>query len=75
MLYEVITHYSLLTTKKMARTITEISNSMIDDVQKNEHLKNILTSDSKTAVWRNIIYVITSYSIHYTKLYEGLLKT
>jgi len=42
----------------MARTITEISNSMIDDVQKNEHLKNILTSDSKTAVWRNIIYIV-----------------
>lgn len=42
----------------MARTITEIQQSIIDNVQANATLSPLLTSTSKTAVWRLFAYIV-----------------
>jgi hypothetical protein len=42
----------------MARTITEIQNEIIGRVQVNATLSPLLTSTSKTAIWREITFVV-----------------
>jgi len=41
----------------MARTVAEIQQSMIDNIQSDTHLSTQLTSTSKTAIWRLLTYI------------------
>ncbi|GAF06019.1 hypothetical protein [Saccharicrinis fermentans] len=47
----------------MARNITEIQQGIIDNVQSDEALSEVLTSESKTALWRlfSYIFAVASY--------------
>lgn len=53
----------------MARLTSEIENQIFEEIQNNEILSEQLTSASKSAVWRNIVFVI-SYCVH---LFEKLI--
>lgn len=48
----------------MARSINEIENQIITEIQNNEFLKDYLTSVSKSAIWRNMVFVF-AYCIHF----------
>ena len=53
----------------MARSINEIENQIITEIQNNEVLNQNLTSVSKSAVWRNMVHIF-AYCIHF---FERLL--
>lgn len=53
----------------MARSINEVENQIITEIQNNEALNENLTSVSKSAIWRNIVFVF-AYCIH---LFEKLI--
>jgi hypothetical protein len=66
----------------MARTITDIQNEIIAQVQGNATLSLLLTSNSKTAIWRLTTYVVavciwtleTLFDIHTTDVNEVISK-
>jgi hypothetical protein len=54
----------------MARTITEIQNLIIQDIQNNEILSNKITSKSKTAIWRLWTYIVATAIWTLEKLFD-----
>lgn len=56
----------------MARTLTEIQQEIIDAIQADDNLKDKLTSTSKTAIWRQIAYVVAASIWAMEKLFDAM---
>ena len=72
MLYEVIT---IVGRNNWLTNWTEFNPNQVDYGEATEILNGNITADTKL-VKRNVylLFVITSYSIHYTKLYDMVLQ-